>query len=102
MGAKEQVSAEQAAAEAKRQAMGETEQQDDEERQADRMRIIAMHEAEQQSLGELPLREYLMKYMVPSLTEGLIEICKVLPENPVDYLATYLEKHASAECTENV
>mmetsp|Transcript_51291 Transcript_51291/g.144492 ORF Transcript_51291/g.144492 Transcript_51291/m.144492 type:complete len:121 (-) Transcript_51291:105-467(-) len=93
---KERAAAEQAAAAAKRQGRDEMEQRDDVGRQASRMDIIARHEQAQRELEQLPLREYLMKYMVPSLTEGLIEICKVLPENPVDYLATYLEQHAGA------
>ena len=38
----------------------------------------------------LPLRRYLMKNVIPSLTEGLLETCKVMPEDPVDYLAEYL------------
>lgn len=62
---------------------------------AERLRIISEHEAAQQQLKDMPLREYLMRYTVPNLTEGLIEMCKVLPENPVDYLAVYLEQHAS-------
>ena len=33
---------------------------------------------------------YLMKNVIPSLTEGLLETCKVMPEDPVDYLAEYL------------
>eukprot|EP00933_Yihiella_yeosuensis_P055900 TRINITY_DN5485_c1_g2_i3.p2 TRINITY_DN5485_c1_g2~~TRINITY_DN5485_c1_g2_i3.p2 ORF type:complete len:313 (+),score=92.65 TRINITY_DN5485_c1_g2_i3:1137-2075(+) len=64
---------------------------------AERLKIIAEHEKAQAELQELPLREYLMRHTVPALTEGLIEMCKVLPENPVDYLATYLEQHAAAK-----
>jgi len=65
------------------------------ERQAERIRLVARHEEERRQLRELPLREYLMRYMVPTLTEGLIEVCKVVPDDPVDYLATYLEGHAA-------
>eukprot|EP00913_Durusdinium_trenchii_P020343 g19111.t1 len=60
-----------------------------------RLQRVAEHEAAQKKLAQMPLREYLMKYMVPNLTEGLIEVCKVLPDNPVDYLANYLEEHAA-------
>jgi len=67
----------------------------------ERLRIIGTHEAEQSQKEALPLREYLMRYMVPNLTEGLIEMCMVLPENPVDYLANYLEQHAAREQSEN-
>jgi hypothetical protein len=67
-----------------------------------RLDIIAKHEEAQKQLQAMPLRAYLMEHMVPSLTEGLIELCKVLPEDPVDYLATYLENHTDgASSTEN-
>merc|ERR1712110_1342153 len=66
-----------------------------------RLEIIAKHEEEQKQLQGMPLRVYLMEHMVPSLTEGLIELCKVLPEDPVDYLANYLEDHAAAGSSEN-
>lgn len=75
---------ERAAAEAERHAGDDAGQREEMQRQE-----------EQRALLELPLREYLMRYMIPSLTEGLIEVCKVLPENPVDYLATYIEEHAA-------
>lgn len=70
-------------------------------RHLDRLRIIGTHEAEQAQIAGLSLREYLMRYMGPNLTEGLIEMCMVLPENPVDYLANYLEQHAAHEQSEN-
>ncbi|XP_045916561.1 adenylate kinase 7-like isoform X1 [Micropterus dolomieu] len=38
----------------------------------------------------LPLRNYLMKYVMPSLTEAMLECSKVKPEDPVDFLAEYL------------
>lgn len=34
----------------------------------------------------IPLRNYLMRHVMPTLTEGLIEVCKIRPEDPVDYL----------------
>jgi len=68
---------------------------EEEKREAERARIIAEYERQRSVIQGMPLREYLMQYMVPSLTEGLIEICKVLPEDPVDYLANYLESHAA-------
>lgn len=73
----------------------------DNKRHLERQRIIGAHESERSQLEELSLREYLMRYMVPNLTEGLIEMCMVMPENPVDYLATYLEEHAATERNEN-
>ncbi|AWP20212.1 putative adenylate kinase 7-like [Scophthalmus maximus] len=38
----------------------------------------------------LPLRNYLMKYVMPSLSEAMLEGCKVRPEDPVDFLAEHL------------
>lgn len=34
----------------------------------------------------VPLRNYLMKHVMPTLTKGLIEVTKVKPDDPVDYL----------------
>lgn len=31
-----------------------------------------------------------MDNVVPHLTEGLIELCKIVPEDPTDYLANFL------------
>ena len=35
-----------------------------------------------------------MDNVVPHLTEGLIDLCKDIPEDPVDYLANFLLKKA--------
>lgn len=34
----------------------------------------------------LPLRHYLMKYVMPTLRDGLVACCQVKPEDPVDFL----------------
>lgn len=36
-----------------------------------------------------PLRSYLMKYVMPVLSSGLVEVCKVRPEDPIDYLVSF-------------
>lgn len=59
-----------------------------------RVRVVEDHLQKQADLTEMPLRQYLLQYLVSNLTEGLIEVCKALPEDPVDYLATYLEQQA--------
>jgi len=41
-----------------------------------------------------PIRQYLMDTVVPHLTEGLIQLCKVVPEDPTDYLANFLLERA--------
>jgi adenylate kinase len=34
----------------------------------------------------VPLRNYLMKHVMPTLTKGIIECCKIKPDDPIDYL----------------
>ncbi|XP_047370784.1 adenylate kinase 7-like [Vespa velutina] len=36
-----------------------------------------------------PLRHYLVRYVFPTLTKGLIEVAKLRPEDPVDFLTEY-------------
>ena len=38
----------------------------------------------------LPMREYLQKHVVPVLSEGLVKLSKDVPQDPIDYLASYL------------
>ncbi|XP_028294742.1 adenylate kinase 7 isoform X2 [Gouania willdenowi] len=38
----------------------------------------------------LPMRKYLMEHVMPTLTSGLVECCRVNPQDTVDYLAQYL------------
>ncbi|EFN64840.1 Putative adenylate kinase 7 [Camponotus floridanus] len=35
-----------------------------------------------------PLRHYLTKYVFPTLTEALIEVAKLRPEDPIDFLVS--------------
>jgi uncharacterized protein (DUF2384 family) len=41
-----------------------------------------------------PIRQYLMDNLVPYLTQGLIDLCKKVPADPVDNLADFLLKKA--------
>jgi adenylate kinase len=41
-----------------------------------------------------PLRAYLASTVVQALTEGMLEVCRVAPSDPVDYLAEFLFKYA--------
>lgn len=38
----------------------------------------------------LPTRHYLTKYILPHITQGLTEVAKVRPTNPVEFLANFL------------
>jgi len=62
--------------------------------EADRRKNIADSEATHLENEVLPLRQYLMVNVVPTLSEGLAEICKEQPEDPIEYLAQYLFAHA--------
>lgn len=43
-------------------------------------------ESEQLEVQALPLRNYLMKYVMPSLTEAMVKCSEIKPEDPVDFL----------------
>ncbi len=58
-----------------------------------RLKEIRKQEEDVLETQSIPLRNYLMKHVMPTLTAGLIEVSKVRPDDPVDYLAEYLFKH---------
>ena len=39
---------------------------------------------------KLNMRQFLMKQIIPVLTEGMIDVYKIGPTDPVDYLADYI------------
>lgn len=47
-------------------------------------------------LRSQPIRQYLMDNVVPHLTEGLIDLCKTVPDDPTDFLANFLLERADA------
>ena len=53
------------------------------------MAQVQHEEQEMLETHSIPLRNYLMRHVMPTLTEGLLEVCKVRPEDPVDYLVSY-------------
>ncbi|KAF4661836.1 hypothetical protein FOL46_005555 [Perkinsus olseni] len=62
---------------------------------------IARWRAEVSELKKKPLREYLIEYVVPDLTEGLMELCDVDPDDPIEYIASYLEAKAAESSSES-
>ncbi|XP_072308924.1 adenylate kinase 7-like [Eucyclogobius newberryi] len=50
---------------------------------------VERQEQERQSVQTLPLRTYLMKYVMPFLSEALVTCSRARPEDPVDFLAEY-------------
>ncbi|KAJ3277144.1 Adenylate kinase 7 [Terramyces sp. JEL0728] len=53
---------------------------------------VRKQEQEVLEIQSEPLRNYLVKYIMPTLTAGLVEVAKVRPEDPIDYLAEFLFK----------
>ena len=49
----------------------------------------------QQNINSLPIRAYLDQTVVPLVLQGMAEVAKERPENPIKYLADFLMKHAN-------
>ena len=49
----------------------------------------------QQNINSLPIRAYLDQTVVPLVLQGMAEVAKERPENPIKYLAEFLTKHAN-------
>lgn len=56
----------------------------------ERLKHIRSHMGELEQCDDLNMRQFLMKYIIPVLTEGMIDVWKVGPLDPVDYLAEYI------------
>ncbi|KAL8274804.1 hypothetical protein Esti_001279 [Eimeria stiedai] len=78
--------------ERERREREEEEQQLQKQRERDLVRLRRIADYEQQLLlmRSIPLRRYLMQHVIPTLSEGLLEVCRVLPEDPVSYLTAFL------------
>lgn len=62
--------------------------------EAGRRQVIAEGEASLLESEALPLKQYLELHVVPTLANGISEVCKEMPEDPIEYLAQYLFAHA--------
>jgi len=60
----------------------------------DRLEQIKREEFVRLEKHSEPLRQYLMTFVVPTLTSGLIDVCRATPEDPVGYLAEYLSVYS--------
>ena len=94
--AKRKADAEAAAA-AEREKAEIEERKRREQHESRRSAEVQQQEHELLEVRSIPLRNYLMQNVIPTLTEGLIEVCKLKPEDPVDYLAEYLFKNNPVE-----
>lgn len=74
----------------------EMEQQELEKRQsrlkewAEKCIELKVKEQEELEIRSLPLRHYLMRHVLPSITDGLVQVAKIKPNDAVDFLAEYL------------
>ncbi|NXO59463.1 KAD7 kinase, partial [Aramus guarauna] len=55
---------------------------------------VKRQEEELLEAQSIPLRNYLMKNVMPTLMRGINECCRIRPEDPVDFLAEYLFKNS--------
>uniref|UniRef100_A0A7S2QSA3 Adenylate kinase n=1 Tax=Norrisiella sphaerica TaxID=552664 RepID=A0A7S2QSA3_9EUKA len=72
-----------------------------ENEEAERRKQILVEEQAIVENYSMPLRKYLMSNVIPPLIKGLLEVCKLKPEDPIDYLAEYLYSHSSSQQSDN-
>ncbi|XP_054131391.1 adenylate kinase 7 isoform X2 [Melozone crissalis] len=96
-----QAAEEQLAKEAKEKA--EQERKEDKEREERKERWeewikqqeeVKKQEQELLEAQSIPLRNYLMKHVMPTLMQGINECCRIRPDDPVNFLAEYLFKNS--------
>lgn len=56
---------------------------------------IKKHVKDLEKVKDQKAREFLMKNIVPILSEGMIEVAKIAPIDPIDYLAEYIFKKSN-------
>jgi len=56
-------------------------------------------EQKKRDLQSLPTKQYIDQTVAPILLQGLQNLAKERPPDPINYLATYLLKHKSNEET---
>lgn len=59
------------------------------------MSSIKSHMRDLGAQDKLNMRQFLMKQVIPVLTEGMIDVYKVGPTDPVDYLSDYIFKKSN-------
>ncbi len=50
---------------------------------------LEKEDLDRQSEG-IPVRKFLLLNIMPILTKGMLEVCKINPIDPIDYLADFL------------
>lgn len=60
-----------------------------------RLDSVKAHMDELDEMKKVNMRRFLMKCIIPVLTEGMIDVWRVGPTDPVDYLADYIWKKSN-------
>jgi len=58
-----------------------------------RLEEVKREEQETLEAQSAPLRNYLMKHVMPTLTMALVDCCKARPDDSIDFIAEYLFRH---------
>lgn len=61
--------------------------------QSKQLSAVEQEEQEMLETKSIPLRNYLMRHVMPTLTQGLIQVCDVRPDDPVDFLVSGWQSH---------
>ena len=64
---------------------------------SDKMARVAENEKVLLEKKSRQLRTFLEREVLPTLTRGILEVCKTMPEDPIDYLAEFLFAAAKEE-----
>lgn len=91
--ARQKKEAEEKAEKERKEAEEQAERKKRQEEWTQRLNEVKREEFELLEAQSIPLRNYLMKHVMPTLTQGLIECCKTRPEDAIDYLAEFLFQH---------
>lgn len=73
--------------------------QNEQDSRASRAELLKLVQEEEEVLNNRSanLRQYLADNVLPDLTEAVVEICKVRPEEPVEFLLEFLRKKIGSE-----
>ena len=60
-----------------------------------RIEAIKIDKAQIDQFDNFSTRKFLLLNIMPILTKGLLEVCKINPIDPIDYLADFLFKNST-------
>lgn len=66
-----------------------------------RIKGITEHVKEENGVKDMKLREYLMWNLVPTISDAMIDVVRVAPIDPIDYMADYIFKRSNEERKKN-